>query len=87
DLKQLARTSMEHGFLPGPSLWITPDDYRNAVGVCRGQELGGDNPTNECKAYLDSSEKAAAQWELERRFRVFEAKFQGPGYDRMLHGQ
>ena len=26
DLKQLARTGMEHGFLPGASLWIKPDD-------------------------------------------------------------
>jgi len=28
-----------------------------------------------CKAFLDGNEKAAAQWELERRFREFEAKF------------
>jgi hypothetical protein len=28
-----------------------------------------------CKSFLDGSEKAAAQWELERRFREFESKF------------
>jgi hypothetical protein len=28
-----------------------------------------------CKSLLEGSEKAAAQWELERRFQEFEAKF------------
>jgi adenosine deaminase len=37
--------------------------------------LGADKPTAACKAFLDGSEKAAAQWEQERRFRAFEAKF------------
>jgi adenosine deaminase len=46
DLKQLARTGMEHNFLPGQSLWAAPE-----------------------------SEKAAAQWELERRLSLFEAKW------------
>ena len=27
DLKQLARTGMEHNFLPGPSLWASPDVF------------------------------------------------------------
>jgi adenosine deaminase len=87
DLKQLARTGIEHSFLPGASLWAKPDDYSTAVGACRDQEPGGDKPADECKAFLDGSQKAAAQWELERRFRDFEAKFQGPEYDRVLHGQ
>ncbi len=39
------------------------------AGAGRGQAAAG------CKAFLDGSEKAAAQWELERRFRAFEAKF------------
>jgi hypothetical protein len=28
-----------------------------------------------CKSLREGSEKAAAQWELERRFQEFEAKF------------
>jgi adenosine deaminase len=28
-----------------------------------------------CEAFLKGSEKAAQQWELEKRFRVFEAGF------------
>jgi adenosine deaminase len=86
DLKQLARTGIEHSFLPGPSLWIKPDDYRLAVGACRSQ-LGEDQPSGECKAFVDGSQKAAAQMELERRFKAFENKFQGPEFDRMSHGQ
>jgi adenosine deaminase len=87
DLKQLARTGMEHDFLPGASLWAKPDDFRAAVSACKGESLGNNNPSGDCKQFLDSSEKASAQWELERRFTDFEAKFQGPGFDHMLHGQ
>ncbi len=75
DLKQLARTGMEHSFLPGDSLWAEEDFFSVPVAACRGQILGGDNPTPLCKTFLDGSERAAAQWELERRFRAFEAKF------------
>jgi adenosine deaminase len=75
DLKQLARTGMEHNFLPGASLWATPDVFTTTVVACKGQALGSDKPTAECKKFLDGSEKATAQWELERRFRVFEVKF------------
>jgi adenosine deaminase len=85
DLKQLARTGIEHSFLPGASLWIKPDDYRLMVGACSA-DFTGEVPTP-CADFLRGNQKAAAQWELERRFSVFEAKFQGPGYDRMLHGQ
>jgi adenosine deaminase len=75
DLKQLARTGMEHNFLPGQSLWTAPDAFTTPAAACKAQVLGSDKPTADCKAFLDSSEKAAAQWELERRFRAFEAKF------------
>jgi len=75
DLKQLARTGMEHSFLPGESLWDAPDVFTIPAAACKGQPLGQDKPAAECKTFLDGSEKAAAQWELERRFRVFEAKF------------
>ena len=87
DLKQLARTGMEHDFLPGDSLWARPDNFSTPVKACRGQTLGSDDPSPECKAFLAGSEKAAAQWELERRFTAFEARFQGAGFERLLHGQ
>ncbi|HVN93433.1 MAG TPA: hypothetical protein VMT38_07050 [Terracidiphilus sp.] len=87
DLKQLARTGMEHAFLPGASLWAKPDDFRAAVGDCKADTPGADNPSAGCADFLRGSQKASAQWELERRFQVFEAKFQGPAFDRLLHGQ
>jgi len=75
DLKQLARTGMEHNFLPGESLWAAPDVFATPASACKGQVIGGAKPSAKCKGLLDGSEKAAAQWELERRFIEFEAKF------------
>jgi adenosine deaminase len=75
ELKQLVRTGMEHSFLPGASLWTAPDAFTSPAAACKGQTLGADKPTGGCKSLLDGSEKAAAQWELERRFRAFEARF------------
>jgi len=66
---------MEHDFLPGNSLWAAPDVFGSPVAPCRAQILGPDKPTAPCKAFLDASQKASAQWELERRFRKFEAAF------------
>jgi len=72
ELKQMARTGMEHNFLPGKSLWAEQDKFTVPVPACRGQVLGEEKPKPGCKAFLDGSEKAAAQWEQERRFRAFE---------------
>jgi adenosine deaminase len=75
DLKQLARTGLEHSFLPGKSLWTAEDIFTAPAAACNAQPLGGERPAPACKAFLDGSEKAAAQWELERRFREFESRF------------
>ena len=75
DLKQLARTGMEHSFLPGESLWAAPDVFTAPAASCKTQPLGAEKPTPACKVFLEKNEKATAQWELERHFRVFEAKF------------
>ena len=40
DLKQLARTGMEHDFLPGVSLWATPDAFTVSAAACHGQLSG-----------------------------------------------
>ena len=74
-LKDMARTGMEHNFLPGQSLWAAPDAFRALSPACRGQIAGGQRPADACKAFLGKNEKAAAQWELERRFRAFEARY------------
>ena len=75
DLKRLTRTGMEHDFLSGSSLWAQPDDFRTAAAACKGQDLGTSQPSGDCQTFLDANEKASAQWELERRFHAFEAKF------------
>jgi adenosine deaminase len=75
DLKTLARTGLEHDFLPGASLWARPDAFTEPTSACKGETPGAENPPTGCKVFLDGSEKAAAQWELERRFRAFEAKW------------
>ena len=75
DMKQLARTGMEHNFLSGTSLWAKPDKFVEANAACKDQELGGSSPSDGCKRFLAGSEKASAQWEHERRFREFESRF------------
>ncbi len=93
NLKKLARTGMEHDFLPGASLWAKPDDFEAPVKACQGQTLGGDTPSAACKAFLAASEKATAQWELERRFLAFEKSSEAgsrpaslPGSEDFLNG-
>ncbi len=75
DLKQLARTGMEHNFLPGKSLWTEPDKFTTPAPECRGEAVGAEKPSAACTKFLQANQKAAAQYELERRFRAFEAKF------------
>jgi len=75
DLKQLVRTGMEHNFLPGESLWARPDDFTGVASACKGMPLGAEKPSAACSKFLGGSEKAAAQWELERRLREFETRF------------
>jgi adenosine deaminase len=73
DLKKMARTGMEHAFLPGGSLWAAQDVFSKTVSACAKEVLGAENTSKDCARFLKKSEKAAAQWELERRFVEFEA--------------
>ena len=75
DLKELARTSLEHAFLPGESLWREQDDFHATVAACAHDALGSEAPTKPCATFLQASEKATQQWELERRFHDFESQF------------
>ena len=73
DLKRMVRTSLEHSFLPGGSLWSAPDVFTRTVSGCSQDSLGADKFSARCADFLKSSEKASQQWELERRFRAFES--------------
>jgi adenosine deaminase len=76
DLKLMVRASMEHSFLSGASIWerLTPERLDLPVAACR-EQLGLDSPAGACATLVHSSEKAAQEWELERRFHRFEASF------------
>jgi adenosine deaminase len=89
DLKQLARASLEHSFLPGASLWslpqspqnsASPEPFTHRTAVCApdqtNAQLGAAKPSPQCAQFLRASEKAQAQWELERRFHAFETTIQ-----------
>lgn len=73
DLKQSARTSLEHSFIPGEDLWASPDDFTRRVAACAGPITPTSQPSAACAAFLRSSKRAGAQWELERRFAIFES--------------
>jgi adenosine deaminase len=73
DLKRSARTSLEHAFLAGESLYPTPDDFTHRIPACASPITATSKPTAACTSFLGSSEKAAAQYELERRFSTFES--------------
>jgi adenosine deaminase len=72
DLKNMARTSLEHAFLQGESLWSASDDFTHRRSVCESLITVTSKPSAPCAAFLDANEKAAAQYELEHRFAAFE---------------
>jgi adenosine deaminase len=74
-LKTMARTSLEHSFLPGTSLWTSVASATPAAACAATATMGvGDPASPECLSLLQASEKATLQWELERRFRDFESR-------------
>jgi adenosine deaminase len=83
ELKRMARTSMEHAFLPGASLWATPTDatgnvqiFNNRQTACADPITANSFPPGPCHDFLKNSERATQQYELERRFAAFEASAQ-----------
>ena len=72
DLKRSARTSLEHSFLPGPSLWASPDDFTHRNAACAASVKARVNSSSPCAAFLKTSARATEQFELERRFVAFE---------------
>ncbi len=73
-LKTMARDSLTHAFLPGASLWSAPGATTPVADCAATATMGiGDKANATCQAFLDGSERAKIQWELEHRFRVFES--------------
>jgi adenosine deaminase len=73
DLKNLARASLDHAFLPGASLWLTRDVYRRR-SACADDPPAAGRPDFRCRTFLRSSAKATVQWRQETRMAAFERR-------------
>ncbi|WP_459736004.1 adenosine deaminase family protein [Streptomyces sp. E-15] len=74
ELKDLARASLEYGFLPGASLWQgnpTAAGYRT-VPACRAERPGLPARGAACRHLLAQSAKARLEWQQEAAFAAFE---------------
>ncbi len=73
-LKMMARTSLEHAFVAGASLW---QDDRKFVRVreCSLDQPAADKTSEKCTAYLQSNPKANLQWQLEKQLADFETRW------------
>ena len=77
DFKQMVRTASNTASWPGDSLWEQTgpwESYSRPRAACRSaarrtQGLGA------CASFLETSDKARQQFELEHRFAVFEKAF------------
>ena len=72
DLKRSARTALEHSFVGGESLWAAPDVFTARTAACVAPITASAKPAAACNLLLQRSPRAAMEWELERRFAIFE---------------
>ena len=72
-LKKMARTSLEHAFIGGTSLWRDGNEFI-AIQQCVGEKPGAEKASSACQKFLDGSEKARLQWKLEGEFSQFESR-------------
>jgi adenosine deaminase len=73
NLKQSARTALEHAFLPGESLWAAPDNFTRRKPACAAPITSTGKISAACAKLLDASERATQQYQLEGRFIAFES--------------
>jgi len=73
-LKDMARASLEHSFLPGASLWKDARTFR-MMNACAADSPANNSPSPSCRKFLDTSERARVEWREEGEFAKFEAKF------------
>ena len=71
-LKQLSRNSLTYSFLAGDSLWRSSSEARPVAACAGGRPDRAPSPT--CQSFLETSEKARLQWQLEGDFHAFEAE-------------
>ena len=71
DLKKIARTTLEHSFLGGLSLWKAKDDFTIVVDDCKS-DLPGTTLSATCDAFLMKNDRARIQWRHETDVAAFE---------------
>jgi adenosine deaminase len=73
-LKRMVRSSLDHSFLPGASLWVAPENFTMAP-PCASEPLSPEPASAACRSLLASSERARIEWREEVEFALFEAQF------------
>ena len=71
DLKAMARTSLEHAFAPGASVWR---DGRRFVPVAQCAPAAGGFSGRSCETFVQGSRRGQLQRNLELAFRDFESR-------------
>ena len=73
-LRALSRNALQYNFLPGAALF--EDTFAGEmVDPCAGESAADDGVSEDCQVFLDKNEKAALQWDLEKRYAAFEESF------------
>ncbi|MEH2205017.1 MAG: adenosine deaminase [Nostoc sp.] len=72
DLKRLARNGLEYSFAPGNSLWKS-SEFKTMVPACASDIPGETSVSQGCSAFLNKSDRARIQWQLESEFARFES--------------
>ena len=74
ELKKISRNGLAYSFLSGTSLFTLPVTGK-VVKECKRTQPGAQSPDETCANFLNSSDKAEHQWQLEARFKSFEAMY------------
>jgi len=74
DLKYYSRNSLAYSFLAGDSLFVSTRSGKY-VSQCASSRPGKKSASASCSKYLQANEKARWQWDLEKRFQVFESEY------------
>ncbi len=76
-LKMMARNSLQYAFISGASLWADNDRARRFTPVSQcAQDIATMKLTTQgCRQFIESSEKAKLQWQLEADLKAFERGF------------
>ena len=72
DIKELSRNALAYSYLPGENLFHDIKSF-DTNKTCR-RDVPGESLSSGCDGFLNINEKARLQWQLESRFRQFEAQ-------------